>query len=103
MRWRIAAAPGRTRCAEVVGPLGLLLLLLLLLGVLPQTAAPAGSVREQLDSIECEACNWAVEQLDEVRNECSVQYPSPPLPAAGCLAAEFRGNPICLLPDALPW
>ena len=85
MRWRIVgpAAPGRTRCAQAVRPLGLLLLLLLL-GVLPQPAAPASGAREQRESIECEACNWVVEQLDDVRNESSFQYPSP------LLAAQLR-------------
>lgn len=50
--------------AQSLTPLGLLLLLH---GALPHPGAQAGSTREHRDAIECEACNWVVEQLDEVR------------------------------------
>jgi hypothetical protein len=68
IRAMFGSAPVRKHGAAVqpFRPLGLLLLLLL--GALPHTGAPgAGSAREQRNAIECEACNWVVEQLDEVR------------------------------------
>ena len=58
---------------------------LLVIGVLPQSGSPAGSARKQRDKIECEACNWVVEQLDEVWSALSFRNLAP-LAVASCLA-----------------
>ena len=58
--------------ASLYEALRLLVTVLLLIGVLPQSGSPAGSARKQRDKIECEACNWVVEQLDEVLESIAV-------------------------------